>query len=136
MTSRTQIEDAIRSAYAARIRGDLDGVMAYFAADAEFEFNGRGTGFEAFSVPAKGADSIRSIMQAIIDTFRFEDWKEISLLIDGEHASLHWRARITNTRTGKADSFDVFDLISFHDGKISHFRQSTDTALVMALAIA
>jgi ketosteroid isomerase-like protein len=134
MTSRNQIEETIRSAYAARIHGDLDGVMAVFAPDAIFEFNGRGTGLQAMSSPCCDADALRATMRALIDTFRIDDWKEISLIIDGDKASLHWKARVTNTTTGKADVFDVFDMLTFRDGKISNFQQSTDTALVMSLA--
>ncbi len=116
-----------------RIAGDLDGVMRFFAADAVFEFNGRGTALQAFASPCHGTEALRAAMKALIDTFRIDDWTEISLLVDGEIASLHWKAHITNTVTGKADTFDVFDFVTFHDGKISNFRQSTDTALVMTL---
>jgi ketosteroid isomerase-like protein len=136
MTTRSEIEDTIKSAYAARVRGDVDGVMSAFAPDAVFEFNGRGTGLQAMSSPCCDTDALRATMQAFIDAFRIEDWTEISLLIDGEKASLHWRARVTNTKTGKADAFDVFDLLTFRDGKIANFLQSTDTALVMALSMA
>jgi ketosteroid isomerase-like protein len=134
MTDRSTIEDSIRSAYAARIRGDLDGVMAVFAPDAVFEFNGRGTGLQALSTPCCGTEVLRGTIQALIDTFRIDDWKEISLLVDGEKALLHWKGRVTNTTTGKADVFDVFDSLTFRDGKIENFQQSTDTALIMSLA--
>jgi ketosteroid isomerase-like protein len=134
MTSRNEIEETIRSAYAARIRGDLEGVLACFAKDAVFEINGRGSGVEALSGATQDADVLRTTMKALMDTFHFDDWKEIALLVDGENASLHWRALVTNTATKKADVFDVFDFITVRDGKISKFLQSFDTALAMSLS--
>ena len=62
MTSRNEIEETIRSAYAARVRGDIDAVLAYFTPDAIFEFNGRGTGVRTLSDPIRGADVLRTTM--------------------------------------------------------------------------
>jgi ketosteroid isomerase-like protein len=78
----------------------------------------------------------RPILQQLFETWRFDDWKEISLLIDGEKALLHWTARVTCVPTGKTENFDALDLITFHDGEIVDYHQSTDTALMMSLAAA
>jgi ketosteroid isomerase-like protein len=134
MTSRNEIEETIRLAYAARVRGDIDAVLAYFTPDATFEFNGRGTGVRTLAEAARGADLFRATLQSFIDTFKLDDWKEVSLLVDGDKASLHWRARVTHAGTKKAETFDVFDLMTLRDGKISSLRQSTDTALVILIS--
>jgi ketosteroid isomerase-like protein len=125
--------DAIRTAYAARVGGDIDGTMALFADDAVFGLNARGT---PLGEQATGKEQIRAAIQQLIDGWRFEDWKEISLLIEGDTAMLHWTARITCLATGKSEIFDVFDCIKFSDGKVVHFKQSTDTAMIMSLAAA
>ena len=72
-------------------------------------------------------------MQQLIDNFRFGDWKEIALLVDGDRAFLHWRAMVTSPVSGKSAEFDVFDLVTIRDGKIIALHQSTDTAMVMSL---
>ena len=132
MTNRDMIAGLVRSTYAARVRGDLDGTMVGFADDAVFEFNGRSTGLPGMAGPVEGEAALRRVMQSFIDNFRFNDWQEISLIVDGDTAALHWRATVT-TKAGKSAVFDVFDLITVRDGKIATFRQSTDTALVKAL---
>src|SRR5262245_25974139 len=101
MTSRAQMEQTIRSLYAARVRGDLDGTMKALAEDAVFSLNGRGTGIPAMSQDCKGKAAIREAVGQLIQNWRFEDWKETSLLVDGERMALHWTARVTFVPTGK-----------------------------------
>jgi ketosteroid isomerase-like protein len=134
MTSRADIEKTVRSVYAARVSGDLDGVMTGLADNCCFALNGRGTGVPALAAASTGKASIRQVMKELIDSWRFDQWKELSLLVDGEKACLHWRARITCVPTGKSEDFEVLDIITFRDGKIVDFHQATDTAMVMKLA--
>jgi ketosteroid isomerase-like protein len=128
------MEQTVRSLYAARVRGDLDGTVRDLADDAVFSLNGRGTGVPAMSQDCCGKPAIREAVGQLIAAWRFDDWKETSLLVDGDKMALHWTARITFVPTGKSASMDVVDVISFRDGKIVEFRQSTDTAMVMSLA--
>ena len=134
MTSRSHIEAAVRSLCEARLRGDLEGTLKDAAENVVFRLNARGTGQQSLSERAQGKAAIRPILRQLIDTWRFDDWKQISLLIDGEKALLHWTARVTFVPTGKSENFDVFDLITFQDDKIVDYHQSTDTALMMSLA--
>ena len=134
MTSRADIEKAIRSLYAARVKGDLTGTLKDMADDAVFMFNGRGIGHPGMAEPCHGRAAMTSTIKELIDMWRFDDWKERSLLIDGEKAALHWTARVTCVPTNKSDTLEVVDVVTFRDGKIVDFRQSTDTALVKSLA--
>jgi ketosteroid isomerase-like protein len=132
MTSRSQIEKALRSLYEARLKGDLEGSLKDLSEDAVFRINGR----DILSAPVTGKVAIGSVLKEIILRFRFEDWKECSLLVDGEKAVLHWSARVTYTPTNKSENIDTFDIVTFRDGKIVDYLQATDTALVSSLATA
>jgi ketosteroid isomerase-like protein len=134
MTSRAHKEQVIRSLYAARVQGDLDGTMKDLAEDAVFSLNGRGTGVPAMSQDCCGKAAVHETIKQLIHNWRFDDWKESSLLVDGEKVALHWTARVTFIPNGKSATTEVVDLITFRDGKIVEFRQSTDTAMVMSLA--
>lgn len=136
MTSRAQIESTLKALYAAREKGDVDGVMKDVADDAAFELNGRGTGVPAMAAVTRGKSAIRSAVQDLVDNFRFRNWKPVSFIVDGEKAALHWTAEITFVPTGKSEKFDVVDAVTFRDGKIVNIRQNTDTALVMSLTAA
>jgi ketosteroid isomerase-like protein len=128
------MEQTVRSLYAARVRGDLDGTVKDLADDVVFSLNGKGTGVPAMSQDCCGKAAVREAIGQLIDNWRFDDWKETSLLVDGNKMALHWTARITFVPNGKSASMDVVDMIIFRDGKIVEFRQSTDTAMVMSLA--
>lgn len=134
MTDRSQIERVIKSLYAARLAGDAERTLSDFAEDGTYAINARGTGVAAMEKPITGKAAVRVAIQGMVDTWRFDDWRQVDLLIDGERALLHWTADITFIPTGKQARFDVLDVIRFEAGRIIHFSQHTDTALMMTLA--
>ena len=135
MTSRSHIEQAVRALWDARLRGDLDGMMKLLAQDAVYAMNARGTGVAALSSPTKGKAAVRKVFRELLDVWHFENWREVSLLIDGEKTFLHWTARATCVPTSKSGDFDVFDAFSFRDDAIVDMHESTDTAMIMSLAV-
>jgi ketosteroid isomerase-like protein len=130
------MEQSVRSLYAARVRGDLEGTLKDLAEDAVFALNGRGTGVPAMSQDCCGEAAVRESVEQLIANWRFDHWKETALLIDGNKAALHWTAHVTFAPTGKSATLEAVDVITFRDGKIVDFRQSTDTAMLMSLASA
>ena len=130
MTDANTIREAIRSTYRARVQGDLEGTVALFADDAVFDFNGEGVGLPNMGTAVRGKPAIRLLMTEFIDAFRMSDWEEVSLVVEGDKAALHWRGTVSFTQNGRSEKFDVFDLLTFRDGKIVYFRQSTDTAKI------
>ncbi len=135
MTDANTIREAIRSTYRARVRGDLEGTVALFADDAVFDFNGQGVGLPNMGTAVRGKPAIRLLMAEFIDAFRMSDWEEVSLVVEGDKAALHWSGTVTFTQNGRAEKFDVVDLLTFRDGKIVYFRQSTDTAKIRAMLV-
>ena len=113
MTDANTIREAIRSTYRARVRGDLDGTVALFADDAVFDFNGQGVGLPNMGTAVRGKPAIRLLMTEFIDAFRMSDWQEVSLVVEGDKAALHWERAVTFTQNGKSEKFDVFDLLAF-----------------------
>ena len=134
MTNRAHMEQTVRALYAARVRGDLDGTVRDLAEDAVFSLNGRGTGVAALSEDCCGRTAVRGSVGQLIDNWRFDDWKETAFLIDGDRVALQWAARVTFVPTSKSATMQAVDMITFRDGKIVEFRQSTDTAMLMSLA--
>lgn len=133
MENATRMKQAIRAIYAARIEGDLEGALTGFADDAVFQFNSDGADLPGKTNRIAGITDIRTLMAGYIDSFQIENWKEISLIVEGDHAVLHWRADVTFSQVGRSAPFDVFDFITFQDGKIVHFHETTDTAKMKAV---
>jgi ketosteroid isomerase-like protein len=134
MTTRSDIEKSLRNAYAARVSGNVEVAMTYFADDGVFRIHGRGTGVPALSDAVVGKRAIAEAMAQLVKDWRFDDWKELALLVDGDKAALHWTARATCMETNKSEMLDAFDLVTFCDGKFVDFHQHVDTAMIMRLA--
>lgn len=130
---RSDAERILRELYRARSANDLGGTMKDIADNGVFQLNGKGL-FEGAGQPVKGKEAISAAVESLIKTWRFDDWKEVSLLVDGNKAMLHWQAEVTNNVTGKTAPMDGFDLVTFQNGKITNFHQSADTALMLKLA--
>jgi ketosteroid isomerase-like protein len=80
-----------------------------------------------------GKPAVRRLMTDFIDAYRMSDWQEVSFIVEGDRAALHWRATVTFTENGRSHRFDVFDFLTFKDGKIVDFKQSTDTASIRSM---
>jgi ketosteroid isomerase-like protein len=133
MTDSEEIREIVRSTYEARSRGDLIGTMASFADDVVYEFYGQGIGLPSMASEARGKPAVEQIIKELIDNFTFSDWQEVSFVVEGNKAALHWRANVTFTQNGRTEKFDVFDFLTFRDGKVVDFRQGTDTAKIRAM---
>jgi ketosteroid isomerase-like protein len=127
MTSREDIERALRDVYAARQRGDLDAIGRIFAPHARFQM--AGSNASPVAVRVEGAEQYRPLLAGMIKTFEVLDHQIVSMLIDGSKAAVQWRARLRSTITGETVETDLFDLIEMEDGRIRSFLEFCDTAL-------
>lgn len=101
-----------------------------------FEFYGEGTGLPSMMGEIRGKAAMAHMIKEFIDNFRLSDWQEVSFVVEGNKAALHWRANITFPQKGRTETFDVFDFLTIRDGKIIELRQSTDTAKLRAMLTA
>ncbi len=132
MMDKSETAAAIRAVYAARVAGDIPRMLSYFADDACCTLHGQG--LTAPEAPISGRAALAAVFGALVEVYKFEDWTEIALLVDGDRAALHWRARVTAARTGAAETFDVFDFVRFRGGKIVELDQCGDTAKLMRIS--
>lgn len=133
MTERAQIEAMLRDAYAARLRGDLEGTLRPFADDAVFQLAGAA---EASPVALRCTDceSLRVAMSGLIGAFEFKEHEILSLIVEGPKAAVHTRARVRSTTTGEEEVTEMVDLVTFREGKIASFVEFCDTALAARMA--
>jgi ketosteroid isomerase-like protein len=88
MTDREAIRTLIVGAYAARDRGDIEALMSAFHPDAVFELKGAKTALEVAGA-VRGHPEVRASLGGFIETFKFDNRKIISVVIDGERAAVH-----------------------------------------------
>ncbi len=135
MTERAAIETLIRTAYEARFRSDLDGLMTFFHPQCQYHLSGTAD-LGPMCTPQSGCDAVRAQMAGLIDTFVFSNVAQLALIIEGNRAAYHWRADITCVPTGKTEMFEIMDLFAIEDGRIRSLTQFTDTASVARFSVA
>jgi ketosteroid isomerase-like protein len=127
MMDRASIESLVRDAYAARLRGDVEGACAHFADDAQFALAGAET--SPVAVRCSDCETLRKVMSGLVAAFEFKDHEILSLIVEGPKAAVHSRALVRATGTGQEAWTEFADLVTVRDGKIASFVQFCDTAL-------
>jgi ketosteroid isomerase-like protein len=131
MNSRNEIEQTLREVYAARKRGDLDGLGRVFAPNARFQLAGSNASPVATKVV--GAEQYRALFAGLIKTFEVLDYTIVTMLIDGNSAAVQWRAKLRSSINGQTVETDLFDLIEVEGGQVTSFLEFCDTALAARL---
>ena len=117
MPDRLEIDRLMRELYAARERGDLEGVCQFFADVAKFQI-ASARQVSALAVTTSGADEFRPLLALLIKTFKLNDMTIISIVIDGAKAAVHWRANIHSKITGATIPTELVDLVEIQNSRI------------------
>lgn len=117
MTERSKVEELLRGLHAARLEGNLERLCALFSSDARMRIQGTSDG-KPITVGASGIGQIRPWLAILVKTFRLGEYKLLSLTIEGERATAHWRADIHSKVTGALVPTELVDLIEVRDGHI------------------
>ena len=127
MSDRNQMEKTLRQAYAVRQNGKLDDVVNLFTPDARFALAGTAE-VSPVVMQVAGTSQLRSALDTIVNTFILLDHQILNMLIDGDRAAVHWRARFKSPTSGQVLETELCDLIEVKDGRIASFYEFCDTA--------
>lgn len=120
MMSRAEVEQLLRTLYAARIAGRLDELCGLFCEHARFKIGGTSDG-KPISVAANGSAEIRTWLTMFVKTFKISKHEIVSMVIDGERAAVHWRASIHSRITGAVVATELVDLVEARSGQITSY---------------
>ncbi|HWH52800.1 MAG TPA: nuclear transport factor 2 family protein [Gemmatimonadaceae bacterium] len=120
MTDRPDIERLLRGLYSARVAGDLAAVCDKFTPDARFQIAGASNA-SPVAVTANGVREYRPLLGIMIKSFKLSDEEILSLLVDGQKAAVHWRAKIFSRITGTTVLTELVDMIEIRDGRIGSY---------------
>jgi ketosteroid isomerase-like protein len=122
MTDRIATEQLLHNLYAARLRGDLDGVCSTFTPDAVFRIAGASFA-SPMAMTADGVEQIRPLLAMLIKTFPQSNQRILSIVIDGAKAAVHWRVKIFSRVTGTTVPTELIDVLETRDGLIASFTE-------------
>ncbi|MCP3463255.1 nuclear transport factor 2 family protein [Bradyrhizobium sp. CCGUVB23] len=132
MGQREDMLEVIRSAYAARGSGDVDGLVGAFDPEGMFTLVGDNSALE-LTGSAQGHPTLREAFGQFIANFEFVERQILSELVEGQRAAVHSRLVVRYHPTGKTFSTEVLDLFRFQDGKIVELIEFADTAQIKAV---
>ena len=132
MTNRETMLETVRAAYAARGRGDLDGLIGTFHPKGAFTLVGDKQALEVVG-SVQGHAGLREAMGGYIAAFEFGERTILSELVDGNRAAVHSRLVVRFVPKNKVWTADILDLFEFEDGKIKELTEFTDTAMIKAM---
>jgi ketosteroid isomerase-like protein len=122
MPDRLEVERLLRELYAARLGGDLEALCRTFAKDARLDI--AGTSYATpMAIRAAGLGEIRSWLALLVKTFQLADQEILSMIIDGEAAAVHWRARIRSKITGATVLTELIDVVRVREGRIASYTE-------------
>jgi ketosteroid isomerase-like protein len=129
MANREAMLEVVRGAYAARGRGDLEGLMSAFHPTAVFTLVGDKKALDVVGSVQDHA-GLREALGGYIANFEFGKREILSELVDGDRAVVHSRLVVRYKPKNKVWTTDVLDLFKFQDGKIIELIEFTDTAQI------
>lgn len=113
---------SMQDIYAARLRGDLEGLCRQFSATANFRLAGSGQTIP-LAVSRSGAGEIRSLLRLLIKSFQLTDLTILAMLVDGSRAATHWSAKVHSRITGGTAETELMDLVEFKDGLVVDYLE-------------
>jgi ketosteroid isomerase-like protein len=122
MTDRLEIERLLRGLYAARVRGDLDGVCRAFSSSATLQIAGAGN-VSPIGVRSVGIAQFRPLLGLMIKSFKLSEHAIHSIIVDGEKAAVHWQAKVHSRITGTMVLTELIDLVEVEDYRISSYTE-------------
>jgi ketosteroid isomerase-like protein len=121
MTERVEVERLLLELYAARLRGDLAAVCATFTNDARFQVAGASSTASPVAMAATGVSEFRPLLAIMIKSFKLSEQSVLTMLVDGQQAAVHWRAKVYSRITGTTVQTELMDLVHVRDGRIASY---------------
>jgi ketosteroid isomerase-like protein len=121
----------IRSIYEARLRKDLDTVLAACHPDISMRIVGNPSASPFFGTRV-GRHGVRCLLEAIDGAFDILDFMIEDILVDGESVAVRCWLRLRTVDTGQVMEHDTFDHIRLSGGLILEYTHFLDTGGAMA----
>ena len=120
--SETEVGRVVAELHAARVAGDLPRLASLFANQGSFRIAGASDG-KPVSIEARGLRDFEPWLAMLVKAFAVSDYALLSIIIEGERAAAHWRARINSKITGLGVTTELVDLVTVEEGRIVEYLE-------------
>jgi len=120
--------ELVQSLYAAFGRGDVGTIVAGCTPDVDWHSGGRESDFPTFG-PRKGRQAVAGFFQTVGDHLEFHEFSPREFHAADDKVFVLGTYAMTLRKTGRALATDWCHIFTIADGRVSRFREFTDTAL-------
>ena len=121
----------VQSMYAAFGRGEIDTIVNGCTPDVKWTSGGQEGEFPAFGT-FNGQARVREFFRAVSDTQEFSEFSPQEFYADRDKVFVLGRYAMTMKQSGRKLSSEWVHIFTFRGGKVSDFREFTDTAAFVA----
>jgi uncharacterized protein len=112
-------------------RGDVDGMMQYFAPD--IVYTGGTWRVHPFSTPRAGKQACADMMRAVYVSYENLGTIIRHVVIDGDRAAVSRTTQLRHRGSGRIADVEIWDYIRFRDGLVVEFSEYPDTLAIGSL---
>jgi uncharacterized protein len=117
--------------YAAYFHGDLPAIMAALAPDIDWESIGPRSGYPIFG-PRSGVAEVEQLFRQLQDVHEFTEFSPRTFLAGGDEVAVLGHYAFTIRKNGRKVASDWAHVFTIRDGKVTKFREHTDSAQFVA----
>ena len=121
----------VQSLYAAFGRGEIETVVEGCLPDVSWTCGGRKEDYPPFGA-RKGADAVRDFFRDVAEVQEFTEFSPREFYADRDKVFVLGRYAMTVKKTGKQVASEWVHIFTFRAGRVSEFREFTDTAAFAA----
>ncbi len=130
--SEAQNTRVVQDAYAAFGRGDIPSLLGYLTDDVQWR-PAVGTGTHVpFAGERSGKAAVAEFFKLVADSETFQQFEPREFIAQGSIVAAIGHYRATTKSTRKSFESDFVMVFTFRDGKVSAFREFTDSAAINA----
>jgi len=122
MVERAQAQRTIETLHAARVGGDLAGMLSVFSADGQYEILGASAD-KSIAIRAKDLAEFRPWLAMMVKVFRLSDYQLLSFTMESPRIVAHWRADIYSKVTGVTVPTELVDVVELGDRGIVKYTE-------------
>lgn len=117
----------VKDLYAAFGRGDVAAIVAGLSPEVDWQSVGRKTDYPVFG-PRKGATAVQEFFQLVAENEEFAEFSPREFYAADDKVFVLGTYRLTMKRTGKPVACEWAHVFTLRDGKVTRWREHTDTA--------
>ena len=117
----------VQNLYAAFGRGDIAAIIAGSNPDIDWQSVGRKTDYPAFG-PRQGAAQVQEFFRIVAENEDFSDFSPREFYAADDKVFVLGSYSLKMKKTGKPVACEWVHVFTFRDGKVTRWREHTDTA--------